>query len=334
MPKLKDFSKLKKLKAKKPEEKTDPERIERLLSILSLLDNGGSISTAELADKDHFNVSQKTIQRDIAILDKCGFHLAKKGTTGRWVFDEGVSLSRFALNSEQASLISFMSDIASSLGGRFESSFKDLFKRLMASDMYMPFYAKVIVGKDQLPDTAIVKNLEIAIDKEERVKVQYKSLAKGEKEYVLEPLKLAFFEGFWYCIGQDKTDRRILKFRIDRIKKVECLEESFTPAVDIDKMLEQSVNIFFDSVRGDKVLIKAGAEVARYFKEKTYFPLQKIVSENKDGSIVIETYPAHPEEITHTIMHWIPYLTVLEPEAFKGEIKKTVSAYLKSISTK
>ena len=53
--------------------------------------------------------------------------------------------------------------------------------------------------------------------------------------------------------------------------------------------------------------------------------------ENKDGSIVLETYPAHPEEISHTIMHWIPYLTVLEPESFKDEIKKSVTTYLKSL---
>ena len=105
----------------------------------------------------------------------------------------------------------------------------------------------------------------------------------------------------------------------------------FVPAVDIDKMLEQSVNIWFDGVRGDRVLIKVGPEVARFFKQKIYFPLQKIVTEHKDGSIVLETYPAHPEEITHTIMHWMPYLTVMEPESFKEEIKKTVTAYLKSL---
>jgi predicted DNA-binding transcriptional regulator YafY len=224
-----------------------------------------------------------------------------------------------------------MGDIASSLGSKFESSFHNLFTRLISKDMDTPFYAKVQMGNDKLPDTVIVKDLEMAIDDCKRVRVQYVSSTKGEKEYIIEPLKIAMFDGFWYCIVQDKTDRRVLKFRIDRIKKVELLEETFVPAVDINKMLEQSVNIWFDGVRGEKVLIKAGGEVARYFKQKTYFPLQKIVAEHKDGSIVLETYPAHPEEITHTIMHWIPYLTVLEPESFKEEIKKTVTAYLKSL---
>jgi predicted DNA-binding transcriptional regulator YafY len=326
--KKKDFSKLKKLKPKKRSEKTDPERIERLLTILSMLDRGKSVSTAELAEQ--FKIVQRTAQRDIEIIRHCGYPIFDK-MPGRWAFVEGFSLRKVALSEEQASLISFMSDVASSLGGRFKSSFQDLFKRLMAIDMDTPFYAKVSVGDGQLPNTEIIKNLETAIVGCFRVRIQYVSLAKGEKEYVLEPLKLAFFDGFWYCIAQAREDGRVLKFRIDRMKKVEVLEETFVPSADIDKMLKQSVNIWFDGVRGEKVLIKVGAEVARYFRQKTYFPMQKIVIENKDGSIVLETFPAHPEEITHTIMHWVPFLTVLEPQAFKDEIKNTVTAYLKSL---
>jgi len=328
MAKPKDFSSLKKSKAKKPSDKTYVTGVERLLTILSMLDRGKSVSTAELAEQ--FKIVQRTAQRDIEIIRHCGYPIFDK-TPGRWAFVEGFSLRKVALSEEQASLISFMSDIASSLGGRFEDSFQDLFKRLMAADMATPFYAKVSVGDCPLPNTGIVKNLETAIDGCFRVRIQYVSLAKGEKEYVLEPLKLAFFDGFWYCIAQAREEGKVLKFRIDRMKKVEVLEETFEPSADIDKMLKQSVNIWFDGVRGEKVLIKVGAEVARYFRQKTYFPLQKIVTENKDGSIVLETYPAHPEEITHTIMHWIPYLTVLEPQVFKDEIKNTVTAYLKSL---
>ena len=328
MPKTKDFSILKKYKPKKPSEKTCITTVERLLIILSMLDKGKSVATAELADE--LAVTQRTIQRDIALLLRCKYPIWEK-KPGRYAFEEGFSLRKVSLNEEQASLMSFMGDIALSLGSKFENSFHDLVKRIMSRDLDTPFYAKVSMGECKLPNTEIVKNLESAIDNYQRVRLQYVPYAKSEKEYIIEPLKIAMFDGFWYCIAQDKTDRRILKFRIDRIKGAECLEETFVPAVDINKMLEHSVNIWFDGVRGDRVLIKAGAEVARYFKQKTYFPLQKTVTENKDGSIVLETYPAHPEEIVHTIMHWIPYLTVLEPDSFKDEIKNTVTAYLKSL---
>ena len=324
----KSFPNAEKSKAKKPSDKDYVKTIERLLTILSLLDKGKSVSTSELADK--LGVTQRTIQRDIALLDRCKYPIYEK-QRGRYAFTEGFSLRKVSLSQEQASLLSFMLEIASSLGNKFENSFHDLFKRLMATNLDTPYFAKVSVGGSHLPNTEIVKDLEKAIDDCQRVRLQYETSTKGEKAYVVEPLKIAFYDGFWYCILQDKTDRRILKFRIDRIKKVEFTDETFVPAVDINKMLEQSVNVWFDGARGDRVLIKVGAEVARFFKQKIYFPLQKTVTENKDGSIVLETYPAHPEEISHTIMHWIPYLTVLEPESFKDEIKKSVTTYLKSL---
>jgi hypothetical protein len=116
---------------------------------------------------------------------------------------------------------------------------------------------------------------------------------------------------------------------VDRIKTVDILEDSFAPKVNIDKILGDSVNVWFDEVRGDRVLLRVAPEAAQFFKERQYLPLQKTVEERKDGSLVIETFPANPDEVKHIIMHWIPCLTVLEPAPFKAEIKAMVEGYLK-----
>ena len=90
------------------------------------------------------------------------------------------------------------------------------------------------------------------------------------------------------------------------------------------------MNIWFDVERSERVLFRVDPAVAQYFKKRQYFPLQKIVSEEKDGALIIQTYPARFEEISHTIMHWIPFLTILEPETVKKEIRSTIESYLKS----
>ena len=188
-----------------------------------------------------------------------------------------------------------------------------------------------MTGKMALPDSSVVRALESAIDEYCRVKVVYEKANEGNKEYILEPLKIAFFDGFWYLIAQNKTGNDVIKFRLERIKKVDLLDTTFVPTPQIDKLLSESVNIWFGSKRGERVLIGICPSVVRYFKEKAYFPLQKIVEERKDGSIVVETYPAHPDEIIHIIMNWIPCLKVLEPLAFKEEVKRTVASYLQSL---
>ncbi|MEI7999684.1 MAG: WYL domain-containing protein, partial [Candidatus Omnitrophota bacterium] len=161
-----------------------------------------------------------------------------------------------------------------------------------------------------------------------RVRMSYQPEGKEVKDYLLEPFKIAFYDGFWYLITNDVVRKRLLKLRLERIKKVEHTSESFVPPANLMTILDQSVNIWFEEKRGERVLIRVSPEAAKYFKQKTYFPLQKIVKEETDGSLMLETFPGHPEEISHVIMNWIPCLMVIEPEAFKQEIKKTVEGYL------
>ena len=301
--------------------------VERLITMLSILDKGRSISSKEIADTLHVN--QRTIQRDLNTLRSAGYPIQDLDHN-RYQFAETFSLRKVSLNEEQASLLSFMFEVASGLGETFEASFRDLFKRLITRDIYTPYYAKLPAKHGPLPATSQVKFLEAAIVESSRVEIRYVSAVKVEKKYCLEPLKIAFFDGFWYLIAVKKGEKQIQKYRVDRIKDVLILEESFAPSVNIDKILGDSVNVWFDEVRGDRVLIKAAPDVAQYFKERQYFPLQKIVEERADGSILLETFPANPDEIKHIIMHWIPTLTVLEPAAFKAEIKGMVEGYWKS----
>jgi predicted DNA-binding transcriptional regulator YafY len=254
-----------------------------------------------------------------------------EGERGRHAFIEGFSLRKVKLSEEQASLLSFMFDISHSLGKKFEQSFDDLFKRLLGRELDTPFYAKLPAGIKLQDNLDTVKHLESAIDLCKRVSMRYLSRGEEEKEYTLEPLKLAFYDGFWYLLAVDVARKKILKLRLERIKSVTMLSESFVPPANLMAILEQSVNIWFDEKRGDRVLLKVSPEAAKYFKQKGYFPLQKVVKEEKDGSLILETFPAHPEEISHIIMNWIPCITVIEPANFKDQIKKTILEYLKLI---
>ena len=308
--------------------KSDGQRksIERLIVILSILDKGKSIASRDMAQQ--LNVAQRTIQRDIRILKNAGYPIEDMDN-GRYQFIGGFTLGKFSLTEEQASLLSFMGEVAADLGETFEASFKDLFNRLRGKDLATAYYAKVPARKTPLPATADIKYLEAAILENSRVQINYVSAAQVEKEYFLEPLKIAFFDGFWYLIAVKKGEKQIKKYRADRIRDVRILDESFITTVNIDKILGDSVNIWFDEVRGDRVLIKVAAGAVSFFKDRQYLPLQKTIEEHKDGSIIIETFPAHPDEIKHIIMHWIPCLTVLEPVSFKEEIRGMVEGYLK-----
>jgi predicted DNA-binding transcriptional regulator YafY len=95
-------------------------------------------------------------------------------------------------------------------------------------------------------------------------------------------------------------------------------------------MLHDTQSIWFNEKRDKVARIKVSGDAAPFFKDRKYFPLQKIVKRNKDGSIVVETTLCHYMEAIPSILRWIPHLTVLSPKGLSDTIKKSVSAYLKA----
>ena len=71
-------------------------RIHRLLTILNRIDSDGTVRVKDLAED--FRVTDRTIQRDIRILEDCGFPLTNGSQKGSYTFVEGFNLGRSVLN--------------------------------------------------------------------------------------------------------------------------------------------------------------------------------------------------------------------------------------------
>lgn len=303
-------------------------RIHRLLSILNRLDSGRKVLSRELAEE--FNVSIRSIQRDIAILTSTGF-LISSSQKGVYAFEEGYSLKKMKLTNEEASLLTFLCEISQSLGDKFSGSFESIFKKVIQQEFDSPFYAKMPEGVKLDNRQPFVKDLEEAIDECQQIEFSYLSQGDIVKSYKADPLKIIYFDGFWYLMARIGAKDKIFKFRLEKIKDLKILRSDFVPPKNLKIMLDQSVNIWFSENRDKKVTLKVDKLVAQYFKQKTYFPVQKIIKTNKDGSLIIETRTNQYEEIMHIIMHWIPHIKVIAPKELIGEVKKRLNAYLKII---
>ncbi|MBU4305001.1 MAG: WYL domain-containing protein, partial [Candidatus Omnitrophica bacterium] len=185
----------------------------RLLSILNKLDRGGKVSTQSLAQE--FNVSIRTIQRDVDLLNKTGF-LITSVIPGTYSFEQGFSLRKIQLTGEEASLLSFMYEVTQSLGANFEGIFRKVLAKVIQSEYAYPYYAKIphsLASSAKLP---FIQELEEAVSDNAKITIKYKKEDKS-KEYRLCPLKIIFFDGFWYLLAQTDKGKHVLKFRLDRI---------------------------------------------------------------------------------------------------------------------
>lgn len=304
-------------------------KIKRLMYIANELDSG-EIKVSAIAD--YLGVSVRTIQRDIQTLESGGFAISPL-TRGTYSFVDGFSLKKLKITCEEFAMLAVFSDIANALGEKFSDTYSSLKNKVLDYNNVKesPFFVKMLKGRDY-KDTEITRNIETAIECLYKIKLEYKTAKTEEKinNVPIKPLKLLWFDGFWYLLALGYKNR-LLKLRLEKITYCKVLDETFSKPKNLQNILDESVNIWFETKRDKKAILTVDKKVAKYFKEKNYFPKQKIVKEYKTGDIVLECYFAKEEEILHTILQWIPYIIVKEPNTLADTIKLKISNYQKLI---
>lgn len=302
-------------------------KITRILYILNRLDKG-EINLQKTA-RD-MGISLRSVQRYIKTIQAANFPVYDQ-RPGVWRFVEGFNLSKMQITTQEAGVLAFFSDVANSMGKDFSKAYKNLCLRITAPNQDNPFFLKIAKGLN-FEDTPLTQTLRMAINKRYYLLVNYKSqTSKTEKQHLVMPIKIAWYEGFWYLICLGKKER-LFKFRLDRISKAEMQKKTFF--LDENKyaeLMKQSVNIFFENERNTEVSLKVDGQVAHYFKQKNYFPEQKIVKEEKNGDIILTCKISKAPEILMIIFHWIPYIKVISPKEIKDEVKRQVKNYLDGI---
>ncbi|MEI7483015.1 MAG: WYL domain-containing protein [Elusimicrobiota bacterium] len=302
----------------------------RVLKILNLLNEKGKVRVTDLAAE--FNVTERSIQRDIERVNMTfGLEQTEKG---EYSFAPGVSLKEMRLSGEQMSALIFMHEMFKGMGGVFSGSFKALFHRMTKSSPWESPYSIIMPrpGKD-LDIRKFIPDIETAILERRILRVDY---AKKDEAvaHELRPLKIMVDNGFYYVLSMSDKKGEYIKFRLDKIKNLELTSQTFTPPGDIEKAIKAATSVWGAMPARDRKILmrlKISPAAADFFRKKEFFPLQRIVKENSDGSIILESKLAQLMEAIPTVLNWIPDIEVLEPEKLRTEIRSRVELYLQKI---
>ena len=293
-------------------------KVTRLMYILNELDNG-EIFLPDIASD--LSVTLRTIQRDLKILEDAGFPFANT-RKGAYCFVEGFSLQRMHLNAKEAAMLALIGDIAHNLGGGFADTYKKLRNKIVESRRN-PFFIKIAKGQ-AFKNPQLMKSLERAINEQRQIEIIYENSPISGRS--ISPLKIAWFNGFWYLLAYGK-DETILKLRLDKIKGATLQNTTFARPKKLEKILQDSASVWFEENRTHKVRMTIDKEVARYFKQREYFPKQKIVKTAKDGTLTVECAVGRFEEVVPIILEWIPYVVVQEPKELKTLVTEKIKQY-------
>lgn len=198
--------------------------INRLLGMIYVLMNKGTVTAGELAER--FEVSVRTVYRDVESLSMAGIPVyARKGKNGGISLTENFVLDRMMISQEEqhrilAALVS-LQEVGAQEEGEILRKLGEFFRAEPVNWVSIDF--SDWSGRNQeLFDRireAVLGRRVMAFD----YYGQY-----GEKSHrTVEPVQLLFKDYTWYVRAFCRTRQAMRMFKVRRMKRVQVLEESF-----------------------------------------------------------------------------------------------------------
>ena len=300
--------------------KQDNSKYNRINLIYEMLKNNTHGMTITELSKE-LDVSTKTIQRDLyEVLNEFG--AIKEGRT--WKINPKLTQDNLASNEKL--ILGILDEMAKGAGKVFYSKAHSLLSQV-TQQLEHPIFANV--NSEFLEE----KNMILFEQMEKAIKQKVEIIFDYEKyQFHVKPLKLAFFDGFWYLLALHiKKDKETFKkYHLKTIRNIQIQENTFEIPEIIEERLRYANSVWFNLDEQFPVKLFVDKNIRKYFERK---PLrgQSITGEDKDGSIQIEIKITNEMEIIPLIFWYIPYIKVLEPQWLADMVKERVENYVKEI---
>ncbi len=198
-------------------------KIERMMTILTLLLNREKVTAASLADR--FEVSPRTIQRDMDALSAAGFPVyANRGREGGYYLHEDYKLDKSTLSDQE------LMDINAILQG-FTAGLSDKFKSMKQGRSTSIRTSNVMVdlsdwgGSDYKQDK--LRTIHKALENKRLLVFRYANM-KGEwSARAIEPVILHLKVNIWYLYGWCRKRQDYRMFKVSRMSQVQVQEETY-----------------------------------------------------------------------------------------------------------
>ena len=203
-------------------------KLDRLIGILSILLQQEKITAPELADR--FEVSRRTIQRDIETLCRAGIPIATvQGSGGGISILEGYRVDRTLLTApEMQAILAGLRSLDSVSGTR---RYAQLMEKLCAgAGTLVPGSAELLIDLSSWYKDSLAPKIELiqgAIRQRRTVCFCYFS-PKGESRRTVEPCYLVFHWSAWYLWGRCQTREDYRLFKLNRMTEL-AAGEPFEP---------------------------------------------------------------------------------------------------------
>ena len=297
-------------------------KIDRLIGILSVLLQKDQVTAPQLAEQ--FEVSRRTISRDIEDLCKAGIPImTMQGTGGGIRIMDGYRMDRTLLTSRDMKMILAGLRSLDSISG--STYYSQLMEKIQSGSSHFVSGRDAILidlsswYKESL--TPKIDLIQTAIENSHLISFRYYAPA-GESQRTIEPYDLVFRWSSWYVWGwcKDRNDYRLFKLnRMEELKETaEIYEKRNAPLPDLstEKIFPGEIKIraLFDADVKWRLVDEFGPDC---------------FTETEDGKLLFTADYTDMENLISWLMTFGDKAEVLEPAEARERMKQNVTKMMK-----
>ncbi|RKR81219.1 putative DNA-binding transcriptional regulator YafY [Mucilaginibacter gracilis] len=266
-------------------------RIDRLSAILIQLQSRRITKAQDVADR--FNISLRTVYRDIKALEEAGIPIIGEAGIGYSIMD-GYRLPPVMFTREEAiafltaeKMVERLTDAANSANYRsamykikavLRSTEKDLLEN-------MDTHIEVLKGKhkaDEKPQLDLIQPILKSITAGVVVSLKYFSNYRQQQtQRMVEPVGVFYLEGYWHLIAFCRMRNDYRDFRLDRVLAITLTDDVFKQK---HPPLKEHLQKTYQNNNLQEVIIRVDKRAVPYLTEQKYY--SGYVSERQVGDEV------------------------------------------------
>lgn len=301
-------------------------RIDRLSAILIMLQSSPSVRMKQITNR--FDITPRTVYRDIKALEEAGVPIAGDSRTG-FSLVEGFKLPPLMFTEKEA--FAFLA--AEKLVDRFsDAGLKEGYKsgidkiksvmrlaEIKAMDNFTDNVSSLDLRfKNPADSQNILQHLMSEIFKRKKVQISYFSYSRQEASIrKVDPIGIFFSMSHWYLIAFCNTKKDYRTFRVNRIQEIintdKDFEQEHPPLSSLLKSLKDKDNL-------QEVIIEVSKNDLSFIDDSKYY--QGLIAEkDKEDKVELHFTIFSIDRFARWYLSYIDIAKIISPNSLKTKIK-------------